>query len=179
MAIFTNNNVIKKQLAASNKNSSSSVTHCSSHESNLDKSRDRKLQRNIQSVVVVSQWVTLVIKNQFNHWRELQWLDKSKLAILVKDLYQLITSTFPVNNNLKLMHGELITTTTILRPFAWDYLGESVPERQTILNFAEAEMIGWQWYQLNHMQAICTSLQEITMPASTSSLRFLRVGYSS
>ena len=25
--------------------------------------------------------------------------------------------------------------------------------------------MGWQWHQLNHMQAICTSLQEITTPA--------------
>ena len=26
-------------------------------------------------------------------------------------------------------------------------------------------MMGWQWHQLNHMQAICTSLQKITTPA--------------
>ena len=26
-------------------------------------------------------------------------------------------------------------------------------------------MMGWQWYQLNHLQAICTSLQKITTPA--------------
>jgi len=26
-------------------------------------------------------------------------------------------------------------------------------------------MMGWQWHQSNHMQAICTSLQKITMPA--------------
>ena len=25
--------------------------------------------------------------------------------------------------------------------------------------------MGWQWHQLNHMQAICTSLQKITTPA--------------
>ena len=31
--------------------------------------------------------------------------------------------------------------------------------------FAEEEMTGWQWHQLNHMQAICTSLQKITTPA--------------
>ena len=57
------------------------------------------------------------------------------------------------------------TTTTILRPFLQDYPGESVPEGQTILDFAEADMTGWQWHQLNHMQAICTLLQKITMPA--------------
>ena len=56
------------------------------------------------------------------------------------------------------------TTTTVLRPFVWDYPGESVPE-QTILDFAEADMMAWQWHQLNHMQAICTSLQKITTPA--------------
>jgi len=57
------------------------------------------------------------------------------------------------------------TTTTFLRPFVRDYPSESVPEGQTILDFAEAEMMGWQWHQLNHIQAISTSLQKITMPA--------------
>jgi len=33
------------------------------------------------------------------------------------------------------------------------------------MDFAEAEMMGWQWHQLNHMQAICTSLRKITTPA--------------
>ena len=33
------------------------------------------------------------------------------------------------------------------------------------MDFAEADMMGWQWHQLNHMQAICTSLQKITMLA--------------
>ena len=31
-----------------------------------------------------------------------------------------------------------------LQPFVWDYLGEPVPEGRTILDFAEAEMMGWQ-----------------------------------
>ena len=29
--------------------------------------------------------------------------------------------------------------------------------------------MGWQWHQLNHMQAICTSLQKITLPAPNQS----------
>jgi len=33
------------------------------------------------------------------------------------------------------------------------------------VEFVEADMMEWQWHQLNHMQAICTSLQKITMPA--------------
>jgi len=37
------------------------------------------------------------------------------------------------------------------------------------LNFAEADMMGWQWHQLNHMQAICTSLQKTTTTASHQS----------
>ena len=57
------------------------------------------------------------------------------------------------------------TTTTVLWPFVRDYPGESVPKGQTILDFAEADMMGWQWHQLNHMQAICTSFQKTTMPA--------------
>jgi len=39
--------------------------------------------------------------------------------------------------------------------------------------------MGWHWHQLNHMQAICTLLQKITMPAPHHSLRFLRAGCSS
>ena len=34
------------------------------------------------------------------------------------------------------------TTTTVLRPFVRDYPGESLPEGQTILDFAEADMMG-------------------------------------
>ena len=49
--------------------------------------------------------------------------------------------------------------------FFQENLGRAVPEGLTILDFAEAEMIGWQWYQLNHMQIICTLLQKIMMPA--------------
>jgi len=33
------------------------------------------------------------------------------------------------------------------------------------------EMMGWQWYQLDHMQIICTSLQTDNH-ASTSPLKF-------
>ena len=67
------------------------------------------------------------------------------------------------------------TTTTVLRPFVRDYPGESVPEDQTILHSAEADIMEWQWHQLNHMQATCTSLQKITMPAPHQS-DFLRAG---
>ena len=56
-------------------------------------------------------------------------------------------------------------TTTILRSFVRDYPGESVPEGHTILDFAEAAMIAWQWHQLNHVQATCTLLQKITTSA--------------
>ena len=31
-------------------------------------------------------------------------------------------------------------------------------EGQTILDFTEAETMGWHWHQLDHMQVICTSL---------------------
>ena len=37
--------------------------------------------------------------------------------------------------------------------------------RINLLDFAEADMMGWQWNQLNHMQAVCTLLQKITTPA--------------
>ena len=33
--------------------------------------------------------------------------------------------------------------------------------------------MGWQWHQLNHMQAICTSLQKITTPAPHTQMLFL------
>ena len=70
------------------------------------------------------------------------------------------------------------TTATILRPFVWDYPGEPVPEGYTILDFAEAEMMGWHLHQLDHMQVICTSLQTDNL-ASTSSPCFLAAGCSS
>jgi len=38
-------------------------------------------------------------------------------------------------------------------------------KRITILDFAEADTMVWQWHQLNHMQAICTSLKKITTPS--------------
>ena len=44
--------------------------------------------------------------------------------------------------------------------------------------FFEAEVMGWQWHQLYHMQVICTSLQT-NNHASTSSLKFLTAGCSS
>jgi len=41
------------------------------------------------------------------------------------------------------------------------------------LDFTGAEMIGWQWHQLDHMQSICTSVQTDNY-ASTSPLSFYR-----
>jgi len=39
----------------------------------------------------------------------------------------------------------------------------------------QQEMMGWQWYQLDHMQIICTSLQTDNH-VSTSPLKFLQAG---
>ena len=38
-------------------------------------------------------------------------------------------------------HKTTTTTTTVLRPFVRDYPGEPVPEEQTTLDSAEAEMM--------------------------------------
>ena len=65
------------------------------------------------------------------------------------------------------------TTTTISQPYVQDYPGELVPEGQTILDFAETNMMGWQWHQLNHMQAICTSLQHLISQIFTGRMPFL------
>jgi len=46
------------------------------------------------------------------------------------------------------------------------------------VDFAEAEVMEWQWRQLDHMQVICTSLQTDNY-ATTTSLSFLLVGCSS
>ena len=56
--------------------------------------------------------------------------------------------------------------------FFQDNLGRLVPEGQTILDFTEAQMMGWQWHQLDHMQVICTLLQKITMPAPHHSVYY-------
>ena len=37
------------------------------------------------------------------------------------------------------------------------------------MDFIDADMMGWQWHQLNHMQAIHTLLQKITTPAPRQS----------
>jgi len=63
------------------------------------------------------------------------------------------------------------TTTTILWPFVRDYSDEPVPEGWTILDSTEAEVMGWQRHQLDHMQVICTLLQKDNH-ASTASLSF-------
>jgi len=55
-------------------------------------------------------------------------------------------------------------TTTLLQPF-YDPLSGTTQMSRYQKDFAEADMMGWQWHQLNHMQAICTSLQKITTPA--------------
>ena len=69
-----------------------------SHKSNLDESWDRKLQGDVEHCVVVSQWVTLIILDQFNDGWEIQRLNKSEHAVLMKDLYQLVAATFSVEN---------------------------------------------------------------------------------
>ena len=61
--------------------------------------------------------------------------------------------------------------------FLQDNLDNPVPQRYTILDFTEAEMMGWSWHQLDHIQVIYTSLQP-EKHASTSSLRFLLAGCS-
>ena len=48
---------------------------------------------------------------------------------------------------------------------------------KTNLDFTEARVSEWQWYQLGHMQ-VCTSLQTDNH-ASTPPLRFLQAGCSS
>ena len=67
------------------------------------------------------------------------------------------------------------TTTTVLRPFVRDHLGEPVSEGWAILDFTKAETMGWQCHQLDHMQVICTLLQTDNH-ARTASLSFLWVG---
>jgi len=57
--------------------------------------------------------------------------------------------------------------------FFQDSLGKPAPERLTILDFNDQEMMGWQWHQLDHMRIICTSFQTDNH-ASTSPLGFYR-----
>jgi len=49
-----------------------------------------------------------------------------------------------------------------LTAFCQNNLGKPAPERQTILDLLEQEMMEWQWHQLDHMQIICS--RQITMP---------------
>ena len=63
---------------------------------------------------------------------------------------------------------EFGTTTTLLQPF-YDPSSMTTQvsryQKDKPFWFAEAKVTGWQWHQLHHMQAICTFLQKITMPA--------------
>ena len=57
---------------------------------------------------------------------------------------------------------------TRLTAFFQDKLGKLLPEEYTILDFTEAEMMGLQWHQLGHMQAICKSYLTVDDHASTT-----------
>ena len=62
-------------------------------------------------------------------------------------------------------YGPLSGTIQLMAPCPGQS-SEPVLEGWTILyKLAEADMMRWQWHQLNHLQAICASLQKITMPA--------------
>jgi len=52
-----------------------------------------------------------------------------------------------------------------------DNLGKPASKGKPFSILLEQEMIGWQWYQLDHMQIICTSLHTDNH-ASTSPLSF-------
>jgi len=68
------------------------------------------------------------------------------------------------------------TTTTILHPFNILFTGnldKLAPQMETIWILLKQEMIGWQWYQLDHMQIIYT-LHQTDNDASTSPLSFYR-----
>jgi len=48
--------------------------------------------------------VALIVLDQLDNRQELQRLNEPKLAILMKDLYQLIAAAFPVNNKSRLQN---------------------------------------------------------------------------
>ena len=54
----------------------------------------------------------------------------------------------------------LLLRLLLLQPF-YDPLSRTT----RVSRYYKDIMMGWQWHQLNHMQAICTLLQKITMPA--------------
>jgi len=73
---------------------------------------------------------------------------------------------------------ETTTTTPVARPLFQDNLGEPVTEKvKTSLALNETRDGGvseWQWYQLNHTQTICTSLQTDTTATPHHSILFTR-----
>jgi len=75
------------------------------------------------------------------------------------------------NNNNNNNNNDNNNNNSDLTTIYQDNPGRPVPERQTILDFSEAEMTGWQWHLLDHMQVICTSLQTDNH-TSTSALVF-------
>jgi len=86
------------------------------------------------------------------------------------------SSWCPTNSVIVLKAKQLLTTTT-LHPFNGFFSRTTwVIQQQNDKPFwilLEQEMMGWQWYQLDHMQIICTSLQTDNH-ASNSPLSFYR-----
>ena len=64
---------------------------------------------------------------------------------------------------------------TNLVAFFQDNLSKPVPKGQTILDFTEAEMMGWQWDQLDHMQVICTLIQTDNHANTSSVITRLKI----
>ena len=55
------------------------------------------------------------------------------------------------NTTHKMMTTTTTTTSPVLWPYVRDHPGEPIPERWTIRDSTEAETMGWQWHQLDHM----------------------------
>jgi len=70
--------------------------------------------------------------------------------------------------------GATTTTTPVLLPLFRTTWESQYQKGRTILDFNEAEVMKWQWHQLDYMQIICTSLQTGNH-TSTSSRNFLRI----
>ena len=83
------------------------------------------------------------------------------------------TAAVKLSENIVFGDFRLLMVTTTVQPFYDPLSGTTHVSRyqkdKPFWILDQADMMGWQWHQLNRMPAICTSLQKITTPATHQS----------
>jgi len=103
-----------------------------------------------------SQLTTVLFSKTRTNSRKLSWLMKNQTQYLT-------------------IHSNYYYTTSVYGLFSRTTWVSRYQKGKPFWILLDQEMMGWQWYQLDHMQIICTSLQTDNH-ATISPLSFLQVG---